>query len=44
MTPSTTLTPDSIVARTEDILFRKVGNEVVMINLEKGHYHALGCD
>ena len=41
MTAHTTLTPDSIVARTEDILFNKVGNEVVMLNMEKGHYHAL---
>lgn len=41
MTPSDNLTPDSIVSRTENILFNKVGDEVVMLNLEKGHYHAL---
>ncbi|MBU1660562.1 MAG: lasso peptide biosynthesis PqqD family chaperone [Chloroflexi bacterium] len=35
------LTPTTIVSRTRDVLFADVGQEVVMLNLEKGRYHAL---
>lgn len=41
MTSNTPLTPESTISRTQEILFAKVGDEVVMLNLEKGRYHAL---
>lgn len=41
MNSTTTLTPDSTISRTHEILFDKVGDEIVMLNLDKGRYHAL---
>lgn len=35
------LTLTTIVSRTKDILFDSVGEEVVMMNMDKGMYYAL---
>lgn len=41
MTNNNTFTTETKISRTQDILFDKVGEEVVMLNLDKGRYHAL---
>ncbi len=41
MTTEKKLSPESTVSRTKDILFSSVGEEVVMMNMDKGMYYAL---
>ena len=41
MTTEKPLTPSTTVSRTQEILFDKIGDEIVMLNMEKGRYHAL---
>jgi hypothetical protein len=35
------ITPDTVLARSEDCLFSDLGGEVVMINLEQNSYYGL---
>ena len=41
MTDHTPLTLDSTVSRDQEILFEKVDEEIVMLDLEQGNYFAL---
>ena len=41
MTTEKTLSPSTTVSRTSDILFDNVGEEIVMMNMDKGMYYAL---
>lgn len=38
-----TLTPDSIVAATTNMVAADIGDEVIMLHLEKGKYFGLGA-
>jgi hypothetical protein len=41
MTLSNQLTPDTVVSRRQDIVSAPVGDEIAMMNVEKGMYYGL---
>jgi hypothetical protein len=41
MSSNNSLTRSTTISRTSDILFDRIDDEIVMLNMEKGRYHAL---